>query len=104
MPSGVDETDYFGLPLLHGTLKVHIIEAKGLPDTDTAFFNISRDDVTDPFVEVSVGKTALLKTAVIRNCLDPVWDEKFSVPVCHNASCIKVQVSKVQPVPTPFIV
>ena len=39
--------------LLHGNIKFHIIEAKDLPDTDNVFFNISRGDLTDPYLEVS---------------------------------------------------
>ena len=31
---------------LHGQLKIHVIKAYDLPDTDTAFFNIDGKDVT----------------------------------------------------------
>ena len=40
--------------LLHGNLRIHVIEAKDLPDTDNAFFNIQRGDLTDPYVEVCI--------------------------------------------------
>jgi len=70
----------------HGRLKVHVIEAGNLPDTDTVFFNIDRDDFTDPFVTLEVGTTRLLKTKYISNCLNPKWDEKFNLNVCHPAS------------------
>ena len=30
------------LPFLHGTLKIHVIEAADLPDTDNCLFNISK--------------------------------------------------------------
>ena len=76
--------------LLHGILRVHVIEAKDLPDTDNAFFNISRGDLTDPYLEVKIDNTSLLKTSVKKNCLNPVWDEQFSVPVCH--SCIELEI------------
>ena len=79
-------------PLLHGTLSIHAIEAKNLPDTDNFFFNISRGDLTDPYLELSLGPASLIKTRVIRNCLDPVWDEKFNVSVCHYADAITVKV------------
>ena len=36
----------------HGDLRVHVIAARDLPDTDNTFFNISRGDWTDPFVTV----------------------------------------------------
>jgi len=81
-----DSDDELGAPLLHGLLKIHVIEAKDLPDTDNAFFNISRGDLTDPYVELELADTSLIKTSVIRNSLNPHWDEKFTVPLCHNAS------------------
>ena len=40
----------FGLQ--HGDLRVHVKEARDLPDTDNFAFNISRGDWTDPFVTV----------------------------------------------------
>jgi len=40
------------IPFLHGDLRVHVIAARDLPDTDNTFFNISRGDWTDPFVTV----------------------------------------------------
>jgi Ca2+-dependent lipid-binding protein len=63
-----------------------------LPDTDNACFNVSRRDTTDPYVELSIGSTSLLKTTVERNSLHPYWNEKFLVFVCHNAAHILVQV------------
>ena len=83
--------DEESLPFLHGTLKIHVIEAADLPDTDNSFFNIDRNDKTDPFVIISIGECELLKTAYIPNTLEPRWDEKFSIPVCHRASCLKVR-------------
>jgi len=71
--------------LLHGILRVHVIEAKDLPDTDNAFFNISRGDLTDPYLEVKIDNTSLLKTSVKKNCLNPVWDEQFSCPCATPA-------------------
>ena len=78
--------------LLHGLLKVNVIEAKDLPDTDNAFFNISRGDLTDPYVEVKIANCSLLKTSVKKNCLNPVWNEEFSIPVCHYCSNLEVKV------------
>ena len=79
-------------PLLHGTLDIHAVEAKNLPDTDNLFFNISRGDLTDPYLEVCLGPASLVKTKVIRNCLDPVWDEKFNVAVCHHSEILRIKV------------
>merc|ERR1711911_476071 len=70
---------------LHGTLKIHVIEARDLPDMDRSCFNIGcggggcGDDRTDPFVVVCLDKTELCKTGYLKNNLNPVWDETFSV-------------------------
>ena len=80
------------VPLLQGTLIFIAKEAKDLPDTDNVFFNISRGDLTDPFLQVSIGSAAPIKTSVKLNNLNPVWNEEFSIPVCHHADIIKVKV------------
>ena len=72
--------------IFHGKLKVHVIEARNLPNTDTAFFNIFSKDVTDPFVVCEVGPNCILKTKYINNNLNPKWDEKFDIDLCHHAS------------------
>ena len=51
---------------LHGTLKIHVIEARDLPDTDSTFFNISRGDWTDPYVVIFLDKTEICKTAYLQ--------------------------------------
>jgi len=84
--SDCEEGEELVAPLLHGLLRVHVIQAKDLPDMDNVFFNISRGDLTDPYLELNIGDTCLLKTKVIRNNLAPHWDEKFTVPLCHNAN------------------
>ena len=78
---------------LHGTLKIDVIEARDLPDTDNAFFNISRGDWTDPYVVVYLDKTELCKTAYLMNNLNPVWNERFSVDVCHHANHLRLSVT-----------
>jgi len=50
------------MTFFHGRLKVHVIEAKDLPDTDTAFFNIDRDDYTDAYATGDLGTARLFKT------------------------------------------
>jgi len=77
---------------LHGTLKIHVVGARDLPDTDSTFFNISRGDWTDPYVVIFLDQTELCKTAYLQNDLNPIWDEIFSIPVCHHANSIKVKV------------
>ena len=74
--------------IFHGKLKVHVIEARNLPNHDRAFFNIFGKDVTDPFVVCEVGPTCILKTKYINNDLDPKWDEKFDIDLCHHASVL----------------
>ena len=68
------------------------MKAEDLPDTDTAFFNISRGDLTDPFLQVSIGSAAPIKTNVVLNSLNPEWHEKFSIPLCHYAEIVKIKV------------
>ena len=80
------------MPLLHGRLAFFIDRAEGLPDTDTAFWNIDRKDVTDPFVSGEIGPTWLFRTRYINNSLDPVWEEKFSIPVCQDSEEIILNV------------
>jgi len=77
---------------LHGQLKIHVIKAYDLPDTDTAFFNIDGKDVTDPYVNVFLGEARLAKTRYINNDLNPHWDEWFHVDVCHESSTITFDV------------
>jgi hypothetical protein len=59
---GSKESEDASAPLLHGTLKVHAISAEGLPDTDNSFFNISRGDLTDPYLELRLAGHSVLKT------------------------------------------
>ena len=56
----VDETKMF---FFHGKLRVHIIAAQDLPDTDTAFFNIDSKDVTDPYVTGEIGYAQIFKVS-----------------------------------------
>ena len=56
-----DESDDSKLVFFHGKLRIHIISAENLPDTDTAFFNIDNKDVTDPYVTGDLGFARLFK-------------------------------------------
>ena len=47
-----------------------------------------KKDVTDPFVDVKLGKARIAKTAVIDNSLNPKWNEWFKVEVCHRADTL----------------
>ncbi|ROT66238.1 uncharacterized protein [Penaeus vannamei] len=80
------------MAMLRGYLYIDLIAADGLPDCDTAFFNIDPKDTSDPFAQVKVGNCVLCKTAVINNDLSPKWQESFRIPVCHVADEIQIQV------------
>jgi len=80
------------MTFLHGVLRIHVNCAEDLPDTDTAFFNIDRKDVTDPYVSGYLGKARVFKTRYINNELNPVWDEHFNVDVCHCAHSLTINV------------
>ena len=80
------------MTLLHGRLAFFIDRAEDLPDTDTAFWNISKKDKTDPFVSAEFGPQWLFKTRYINNTLNPVWEERFSLPVCQVADVITISV------------
>ena len=47
-----------------------------------------KKDVTDPFVDVRLGKARIAKTAVIDNDLNPKWNETFRIEVCHRADTL----------------
>ncbi len=96
----VDESE---MQFLHGVLHVHIISAEDLPDTDTAFFNIDGKDVTDPYVVGKLGRARLFKTRYIPNELNPNWDEKFNVLVCHSANTLRINVKDKEHVGSKYI-
>ncbi len=80
------------MQFLHGKIRAHIIAAEGLPDWDTAFFNISGKDTTDPYVCGELGHARLFKTKYVENELNPKWDEVFDVYVCHYATTLRIHV------------
>ena len=78
--------------LLYGTLSIKIIAAKNLPDTDTAFWNIKRKDVTDPLVRGDFGEEVIFKTKHIENELNPRWFETCYARVNHCAKSLVIRV------------
>jgi len=82
--------------MVRGELEVEVIAARDLPDTDNIFFNIGKlidkKDVTDPFVTGFLGPCKVLMTSVKDNTMEPVWNEKFQVPVCHVADKLTLRV------------
>ena len=47
---------------------------------------IDKKDVSDPFVDVKLGKVRLAKTSIIDNNLNPTWNESYRLEVCHFAN------------------
>ena len=78
------------MPLLIGNLEFHIERAKDLPNTD--YEGWTGSDLTDPFVVGSIGNTKLFNTTTKDNSLNPVWDERFLVPVNTIEKFIKIQI------------
>ena len=59
-------------PFLHGQLDIDIIAGQNLPDLEGWVSKlVDKKDVTDPFVDVRLGKAKLVKTSVILNDLNP---------------------------------
>jgi len=95
-PGGYDQAHHqfssvvgTGQTFLHGYLIIHIREARDIPDMENWYSKIyDKKDVTDPFVDVRLGKARIAKTAVITNDLNPKWNEVFRVEVCHKADTL----------------
>ena len=81
----IEVVDYSKMAFLHGRIRIFVDRAEGLPDTDTAFWNIDRKDFTDPYVTGDLGEARIFKTRYILNDLNPVWEQTFNVHVCHHA-------------------
>jgi len=81
------------LPLMHGTLILRIEEARDLPDTDSGWWQSSKN-VTDPYVKVQLYPVGvkIAESKVINDSLFPVWGEEFRILVCHNVLSIRVTV------------
>ncbi|KAL7158597.1 hypothetical protein ABFS83_02G154800 [Erythranthe nasuta] len=91
--------------LLHGNLDILVHEAKNLPNMDMFhktigdMFNklpgnvsskiegqINRKITSDPYVSIVITGATLGRTYVISNDENPVWMQKFVVPVAHHAA------------------
>merc|ERR1719339_699707 len=78
-----------------GELEIEVLEARKLPDTDTFFLSklVNRKDVTDPYVSGYLDTTKVFMTSIKDNSLNPRWNEKFHVTVCHQASQLRLDVA-----------
>jgi len=82
-----------GETFLHGHLFIEIREGKNLPDMEGWVSKlVDKGDVTDPFVDVRLGKARLVKTSVVLNDLNPVWNEQYRIEVCHHADHLKFEI------------
>ena len=64
-----------------------------MPDMDGWIAKlVDKNDVTDPYVDVRLGKAKLVKTSVVVNNLNPVWNESYRVEVCHFADHLVFEV------------
>ncbi|XP_058222372.1 phospholipase D gamma 1-like [Rhododendron vialii] len=91
--------------LLHGNLDIMVYEAKNLPNMD--MFHKTIGDMfgklpgnvsskiegtmnhritSDPYVSISISSAVIGRTYVISNSEDPVWMQRFYVPVAHSAA------------------
>ena len=91
------------MTFFHGRLKVRVIAAENLPDTDNFMWGIDKDDKTDAYVTGDLGGARLFKTRYISNDLNPVWDESFNVYVCHHASSFELRVKDKEHVGAVFV-
>lgn len=100
---------------LHGDLDLNILEARFLPNMDlfsehlrrcfTAFDVCRRPFVgrrkthrhrriitSDPYVTVCLSGATVARTRVIPNSQDPIWNERFKIPLAHPVSQVEFQV------------
>ncbi|CAH9079586.1 unnamed protein product [Cuscuta europaea] len=84
----------FGSVLLHGELDLWIMEAKSLPNMDQVkgLAQFNDRDTSDPYVSVCVSGASIARTAVIRNCENPSWDEHFRASIAHVVDKVEFHV------------
>ncbi|KAL6964960.1 Phospholipase D beta 1, partial [Sarracenia purpurea var. burkii] len=79
--------------LLHGNLDIWVDKAKNLPNMDMfhktlgdMFGKLPGKITSDPYVSISVASAVIGRTFVISNSEDPVWMQRFYVPIAHYAA------------------
>lgn len=83
--------------VLHGMLEIYIDKAVNLPNLDTSILSFKKTDVSDPFVEILVedirkDNWKVATSSVIENNLNPIWEEKFHINICHQVIAVKIVV------------
>ncbi|CAL4126810.1 unnamed protein product, partial [Meganyctiphanes norvegica] len=80
---------------LHGVLDVHIQKATNLANLDSCFLRFNKKDVSDPYVCMTLHTGEgeqwdydIATTSIINNNLNPVWDQRFFIDLCHESSAI----------------
>ncbi|CAL5059677.1 unnamed protein product [Urochloa decumbens] len=81
-PPGRAEPGHHDAPML---LRVHVIEARGLP---AIYLNGS----SDPYVRLQLGQRRPRATTVVKRSLSPVWDEEFGFLVGDVAEELVISV------------
>ncbi|KAE8710821.1 Phospholipase D gamma 3 [Hibiscus syriacus] len=91
--------------LLHGNLDIWVKQAKNLPNmdmfhkklgdmlgkidlkvSDKLESHMSHKITSDPYVTISVAGAVIGRTFVVSDSENPVWTQRFTVPVAHYAS------------------
>jgi len=97
-------SSYEGKTFLHGHLNVAVLSARDLPDMESWLSKlVDKKDVTDAFVDVRLGAAKLVKTSIVSNSLNPVWNEEFRVEVCHFAEELVFEVKDKDHMQAEFI-
>jgi phospholipase D1/2 len=117
MASSADRDSPAKPVLLHGNLDLWILVARLLPNMDLFSKQLCRCltacrpptscasskhthrcqhhrkiITSDPYVMLSVAGAIVARIAVIQNTEDPVWEERFAVPLAHRATGLEFQV------------
>lgn len=97
-------SSFEGRTFLHGHLLLEVREARNLPDLEGWVSKlVDKKDVTDPFVDIRLGKAKIAKSAVINNNLNPQWGEDYRVEVCHFAEELVFEIRDKDHAVTEFI-
>ncbi|KAG6522403.1 hypothetical protein ZIOFF_019543 [Zingiber officinale] len=101
--------------LLHGDLDLQIISARNLPNMDLFSERLrrcfgccglpfprsangvdhshrSKIITSDPYTTVCICGATVARTRVIPNSQEPVWSERFRIPLAHNTDRVEFQV------------